>query len=43
MQPSCMPFVPDDDHQATTGAGIREGSVVGCMWMIWDWNGGFEV
>ena len=37
------PFVPDDDCQAITGTGIREGLVVSCVWAEGDGNGGFGV
>ena len=33
--------VSNDDHQAATGAGIRESSVFGCEWVEGNWDGGF--
>ena len=41
VESPCAPPVSDDDRQAVTGAGIREGSVVDCERVMWDWNGGF--
>ena len=36
-------LAPDDNCQAVTGAGIREGLVVSCKWVEGDGDGGLGV
>jgi hypothetical protein len=40
VESPCVPLVANDDHQAMTGAGIQESSVIDCVWVVRDGNGG---